>query len=241
MPVPGHSAQTFHRLHPRPRPERRRGEQPFMAGNDWRYYRASSLGHRDQLAGDFSQISGDVVLHVRDTIPRQRRQHEHRGTQRLVHRRQERRAYANYDLPGYLRSAFRPCALIRLTISASAPRTTRRSSEFHHHRQHQYRSAHHPVLRRLSHECHSGQWRVAYRIVTPADAQRWRNTRRTQIPFVLHGERHYPTKSVTDDYRSTAANSTGTVSSRHIRGCPTRRIISPSPTPRPSRKTSSSR
>jgi hypothetical protein len=184
----------------------------FMAGNDWRYYRVQiPLDTPTTWQVSFSQIAGDVVLYLRDTIPPGNGSTTNTADIKdWVSDDKNDGPYANYDLPGtytFNVPPVRPDTTYYLGIRAKNDATfslnsiTLGSTNIAPPLIPFYGGSVTNVIPANS--------QVAYRIVTPADALRWRNTSTHSNTVQLYLENGtYPTKTVQDDYRSTAANST---------------------------------
>lgn len=184
----------------------------FMAGNDWRYYRVQiPLDTPTNWQVSFSQIAGDVVLHLRDTIPPGNGSTTNAADLKdWASDAKNDGPYANYDLPGtYTFSVppVRPNTTYYLGIRAKNDATFSLNSVTTGNT-----NSVPPVIPFYGGSVTNviaANGQIAYRILTPADALRWRNTSTHSNTVLLYIENGtYPSKSVSDDYRSTAANST---------------------------------
>lgn len=183
-----------------------------LAGTDWRYYRVQVPA---DLPGNwsvtFNQEAGDVVMHVRDTIP------PGNGTTTAAGQYKDWASdakndgpYANYDPPGsytfnvpplrpgsvyYLGFRAKNDAIFSLTSSTGGNSNPPP-----------------PII-----EFYGGSVtntippnsQISYRVLTPTNAIRWRYTAihsNTVTVYVENGT--FPVKSTTDDFRSVGANST---------------------------------
>jgi hypothetical protein len=184
----------------------------FMAGNDWRYYRVQiPLDTPTTWQVSFSQIAGDVVLYFRDTIPPGNGSTTNTtDIKDWVSDDKNDGPYANYDLPGtytFNVPPVRPDTTYYLGIRAKNDATFSLNSSTLGST-----NSAPPLIPFYGGSVTNvipANSQVAYRIVTPADALRWRNTSTHSNTVQLYLENGtYPTKTVQDDYRSTAANST---------------------------------
>jgi hypothetical protein len=183
----------------------------IVAGGDWCYYRfqiPSEPPPNWQVT--FSQQAGDVVLHLRDTVPPGNgatlssadykdweSDHKNSGP------------YDNYDLSGtytFTVPPLRPGSVYYLGFRAKSDATFSVSSTTS--------GATNPPLPLI--EFYGGSVTndipagglVAYRILTPGDALRWRHTSvHSNLVQVYIENGTLPTRTSTDDFRSTAANS----------------------------------
>jgi len=182
-----------------------------LAAGDWGYFRV-------QIPADappgwqvtFAQQSGDVVVHVRDTIPP--------GNGATIGSSDYKDwasdlknsgPYANYDSPGaYTFNAppVRPGTAYYLGFRAKNDATFSVSSTM--------AGATNPLPPviafyggSVTNSISPGS-QVAYRILTPADGLRWRHTSVHSNSVGVYIENGtYPTKTSSDDFRSTSANS----------------------------------
>ena len=182
-----------------------------IAGNDWRYYRVqlpSPAPAGWQLT--FNQEAGDVVMHLRDTLPPGNGVNNG-GTQYRDWTTDAKNTgpYGSFDAAGTYTFGvppIRPGSVYYVGIRAKNDATFAISSattggtlplppiiEF-------YGGAVNTSIPPNS--------ELAYRVLTPADGLRWRHTSghsNTVQVFIENGTR--PVKAATDDFRSTAANS----------------------------------
>jgi len=179
-----------------------------VAGGDWRYYRL-------QLPSDmppnwfvtFSQQAGDVVMHVRDTVP------PGNGVSSSDYKdwasdAKNEGPYANYDLPGtynFTVPPVRPGAAYYLGFRAKVDSLFSVSSSV------SGLSNSVPIIPFYGGAVTStipAFGLVAFEIVTPSDALRWRHTSIHSNSVAVYIENGtYPTRSSLDDFRSTTANS----------------------------------
>jgi len=183
-----------------------------LAGSDWRYYRLQIPAEMPTNWNlTFSQQAGDVVMYIRDVVP----PGNGVSTNASDYRDWESDAknsgpYDNYDLPGtYTFNAppLRPGATYYVGFRAkndaifSLSSTTSGSTNVLP-----------PII-----EFYGGSVtnmippnsQVAYRVLTPDDALRWRHTTIHSNTVTLYVENGtFPSKSVLDDNRSVGANST---------------------------------
>lgn len=182
-----------------------------LAGGDWRYYR---LQIPETFGGawnvNFSQDLGDVVMHVRDTVPP-----GNGATTNATEYRdwtsdaKNNATYGSYDAPGnyaFAAPPVRPGSAYYLgfrakndavfSVSSSASGGT---------------NALPPVIEFyggfVTNTIAPGN-QVAYRILTPGDALRWRHTSvhsNNVNVYIANGS--YPAKNAQDHFRSTVANS----------------------------------
>lgn len=184
----------------------------FMAANDWRYFRVQiPLDTPTNWQVSFSQISGDVVLYLRDTVPPGNSATTNTtDIKDWTSDAKNSGPYGNFDLPAtYTFSVppVRPDSTYYLGIRAKNDAIFSLSSITTG-----FTNTAPPIIPFYGGSVTNvippnGQ--VAYRIITPADALRWRNTSSHSNTVQLYLENGtYPTKTAADDYRSTAANST---------------------------------
>lgn len=184
----------------------------FMAGNDWRYYRVQvPLNTPSTWQVSFSQIAGDVVLYLRDTIPPGNGSTTNTtDIKDWVSDDKNDGPYANYDLPGtytFNIPPVRPDTTYYLGIRSKNDATFSLNSVTVGATNNAPPII--PFYGGTVTNVIPANSQVAYRIVTPADALRWRHTSTHSNTVQLYVENGtYPTKTAQDDYRSTAANST---------------------------------
>jgi hypothetical protein len=182
-----------------------------VAGGDWRYYR---LLIPETLSGSwnvtFSQEAGDVVLHLRDIVPPGNgvttNSNEYRD---WTSDAKNNGPYGSFDAPGTYNFGVPPLRLgsvyylgfrakndAAFSVSSGVSAGTNPLP---------------PII-----EFYGGfatntippNDQVAYRILTPGDALRWRHTSvhsNSVNVFIANGS--YPSKTAQDHYRSTTANS----------------------------------
>lgn len=183
----------------------------IVASNNWRYYRfqmPATLPENWQLS--FSQQSGDVVMHLRDTIP------PGNGTNNAIANvkdwntdKKNSGPYASYDAPGtytFNVPPLRPGAVyyvgFRATLDSSFSLTSSVSSVTNP------LPPEIPFYGGFVTSTIPANGMLTYRIVTPADAFRWRHTSTHSNIVQLYLENgSLPTRSTSDDWRSTGANS----------------------------------
>jgi hypothetical protein len=183
-----------------------------LAGSDWRYYRVqvpAEVPSSWQIS--FSQISGDVVMHLRDTIPPgngiSTNATEYRDWSTDL---KNDGPYASYDAAGnytFTVPPVRPNSVYYLGFRAKNDATFSVSSTTVGNTNEVppeiafYGGAVTNTLPANS--------QVVYRIVTPSDALRWRSTAvhsNTVQIYIENGTT--PSKTAADSYRSTTPNST---------------------------------
>ena len=215
------SPQTFHRFHSRPCVERRLGERPARRRLGLALLsRADSADRPTNWQITFSQISGDVVMHLRDTIPPgngiNTNTAEHKD---WISDAKNNGPYAIYDLPGtytFTVPPVRPNSVYYLGIRAKNDSTFSLSSIVVGGDNDAP-----PVIPFYGGSVTNTippNSQVAYRILTPSDALRWRHTSihsNTVSVYIENGS--FPYKSTLDDFRSTAANS---AQDRYVNGYP---------------------
>jgi hypothetical protein len=183
-----------------------------LAGGDWRYYRVqlpAEMPASWQIT--FSQQAGDVVLHLRDTIPPGNGatlgsiDYKDWTTDQM-----NSGPYASYDAAGtysFTVPPVRPGAVYYLGIRAKSDATFSLSSTTS--------GPTNPPLPTI--EFYGGSVTntipvgglVAYRIFSPADALRWRDTATHSNSVVIYIENGtLPSRTSSDDFRSTVPNST---------------------------------
>ncbi len=183
----------------------------IVAGGDWRYYR---LQMPTELPSNwlvtFGQQSGDVVLHVRDTVPP--------GNGVTINPSDYKDwasdlknvgPYASYDLPGaytFTAPPVRPGAVYYLGFRAKSDSIFSVSSTT--------TGATNQALPVIAFYGGSvtntipSHSQVAYNIFTPADGLRWRHTSVHSNSVAVYIENGtYPTKTSSDHFYSTFANS----------------------------------
>jgi len=184
----------------------------FMAGNDWRYYRVQiPLDTPTTWQVSFSQIAGDVVMYLRDTIPPGNGNTTNTtDIKDWVSDDKNDGPYANYDLPGtysFNIPPVRPDTTYYLGIRSKNDATFSLNSVTVGST-----NAAPPIIPFYGGSVTNlipANSQVMYRIVTPTDALRWRNTSTHSNTVQLYIENGtHPTKTTQDDYRSLVANST---------------------------------
>jgi hypothetical protein len=182
-----------------------------VAGDDWRYFRVQVPADAPAFWQiSFSEISGDVALHLRDTSP------PGNGASAIVSQVKDWETdvknngpYDSYDAPGayvFGIPPVRPNSTYFLGVRAKNDANFSLASIAF--------GATHPIPPEISFyggtvtNIIPAYSELAFRIITPTNALRWRSTathsNEVQI-FVENGTR--PTKTAADDYRSTTANS----------------------------------
>ncbi|MGC3960353.1 MAG: hypothetical protein QM813_21230 [Verrucomicrobiota bacterium] len=184
----------------------------ILAGFDWRYYRVQVPAEvPDNWQISFSQISGDVVLHVRDVIPP-----GNGATTNATDIRdwstdlKNNGPYASYDAAGtysFTVPPVRPNTVYYLGIRAKNDATFSISSTTIGNTNEIPPLI--PFYGGSVTNTLAPNSQLIYRILAPSDALRWRSTAvhsNTVQFFIENGT--MPSKTVSDDYRSGGANST---------------------------------
>jgi len=182
-----------------------------VAGSDWRYYRVQIPAEAPaNWQVSFSQISGDVVLHVRDTIPPGNGATTNVSDYKdWISDAKNDGPYASYDLPGnytFTVPPVRPNTIHYLGFRAKndatfsiTSTTSGSTNEFP------------PIIPFYGGSVTNTippNSQIAYRILTPSDGARWRTTTIHSNTVQIYIENAtFPTKTASDDFRSTVANS----------------------------------
>ena len=182
-----------------------------VAGNDWRYYRLAIPEDAPvNWNVTFSQQSGDVVMHVRDTVPpgngANNSGSEYKDWQTDA---KNSGPYANYDLPGaftFTVPPVRPGTIYYLGFRAKIDSIFAVTSTTS--------GGTNPALPTI--EFYGGSVtntlppnaQLAYRIFAPADASRWKHTSiHSNVVQLYLDNGSLPTKTAADDWRSAGPNS----------------------------------
>jgi len=182
-----------------------------VAGNDWRYYRLTVPEDAPvNWNVTFSQQSGDVVMHVRDTVP------PGNGANNGASEYKDWQIdgknggpYASYDLPGaftFTVPPVRPGTIYYLGFRAKIDSVFTVTSTTS--------GGTNPALPTI--DFYGGSVtntlppnaQLAYRIFAPADASRWKHTSiHSNIVQLYLDNGSLPTKTFADDWRSAGPNS----------------------------------
>ncbi len=182
-----------------------------VAGSDWRYYRVAIPAEAPanwQVA--FSQTSGDVVMHVRDTLPPGNGATTNASEYKdWISDAKNNGPYASYDVPGnytFTVPPVRPNSIYYLGFRAKNDATFSITSSTSGGT-----NALPPLIPFYGGSVTNTippNSQIAYRILTPSDALRWRTTTTHSNTVQLYIENGtFPTMTTADDYRSTVANS----------------------------------
>jgi hypothetical protein len=183
----------------------------ILAGADWRYYRVQvPAAAPTNWQVSFSQISGDVVMHIRDIIPPGNGINTNTSEYRdWVSDAKNNGPYATYDAPGnytFTVPPVRPNTVYYLGFRAKNDAMFSISSSTS--------GGANDVPPEIAFYGGSvtntipAQSELVYRILTPADALRWRSTSVHSNSVLIYMENGtLPTKTSADDYRSTVPNS----------------------------------
>ena len=182
-----------------------------VAGNDWRYYRFELPPEPQpnwQLS--FTQQSGDVVMYMRDTVPP-----GNGATTAAIDYKdwtsdaKNNGPYGSFDNPGtytFKVPPLRPGTVYYVGFRAKSDSSFSLSSSTS--------GAEIPLPAIIPFyggsvsNTRAPYTQVAYRVITPADAFRWRHTSVHPAAVQVYIENgSYPAKSNTDDFRSLVANS----------------------------------
>jgi len=182
-----------------------------LVGNDWRYYRVQIPANLPtNWLVTFSQPSGDAVLHVRDTVPPGNGYtNSALDVRDWTSDAKNSGPYGSYDPVGTYTLSVPPVRLestYYLGFRAKSDSTFSISSSLSGNAN--------PIAPNIpfyggsvTNSLPPGA-QLAYRILTPSDALRWRHTSVHLIGvqvFIENGT--LPSKTVNDDFRSTVANS----------------------------------
>jgi hypothetical protein len=182
-----------------------------VSGSDWRYYRVQIPAEAPaNWSVSFSQISGDVVMHVRDTVPPGNGATTNATEYKdWVSDVKNAGPYANYDAPGnytFTVPPLRPNTVYYLGFRAKNDSTFSVASTVSG-----ITNQLAPIIPFYNGSVTNtipANSQIAYRILTPSDALRWRTTtihsNSVQI-YIENGT--FPIKTAADDYRSVNANS----------------------------------
>lgn len=183
----------------------------ILAGADWRYYRVQvPTDAPTNWQVSFSQISGDVVLHMRDLIP----PGNGINTNTLEYRdwasdAKNNGPYAVYDAPGnytFTVPPVRPATVYYLGFRAKNDAMFSVSSSIVGNT-----NAAPPEIAFYGGSVTStipAQSELVYRILTPTDALRWRSSAAHSNSVLIYMENGtLPSKTASDDYRSLVPNS----------------------------------
>lgn len=185
-------------------------DNQIVAGSDWRYYRVqvpADVPANWQVT--FSQISGDVVMHVRDVIPPGNGATTNTSDYKDWSSDQKNNGpYANYDAAGaytFNVPPVRPNSVYYLgfrakndaifSVSSMTSGTTNAVPTLI------------PFYGGAVTNSIPANSLVAYRIIAPADALRWRSTAtHSNTVQVCIENGTFPQRNANDDYRSSGAN-----------------------------------
>ena len=181
-----------------------------VAGTDWRYYRVQIPAEAPaNWHVTFNQEAGDVVMHVRDTVPPGNGASTNATEYKDWISDGKNGTNTSYDFPNtytFTVPPVRPNTVYYLGFRAKNDAIFSVSSSTSG-----LTNIVPPVIPFYGGSVTNmipPNSQVAYRILTPADSLRWRHTsihsNSVQV-YIENGT--FPTKSATDDFRSTAANS----------------------------------